>query len=163
MSQTPSSIKVKAGEYEFSFSPEELEAVSITTAGNQRYHLLEEHQSATVRLLDADQSGKKQQLEVEGESFAVEIRDALDQVVEQMGYSSGVQKQVKQIKAPMPGLILEISVEEGMELEEGAKLLILVAMKMENSITIGSAAKIKTVHVKVGQAVEKGQLLIDLH
>ncbi len=163
MSQTQSSIKVKAGEFEFSFSPEELESVSITTAGNQRYHLLEQHHSATVRLLDADQIGKKQQLEVEGETFAVEIRDALDQVVEKMGYSTGVQKQVKQIKAPMPGLILEISVEEEMELEEGAKLLILVAMKMENSITIGSAAKIKTVHVKVGQAVEKGQLLIDLH
>ncbi len=98
-----------------------------------------------------------------GERFTVGIRDALDQVVDQMGYSSGVQKQVKQIKAPMPGLILEISAEEDMELEEGAKLLILVAMKMENSITIGSAAKIKTIHVKVGQAVEKGQLLIELH
>lgn len=163
MSHPSSAIKVKAGDYEFSFTPEELQAVSITEAGPQRYHLLEQQQSATVQLLESEPGGKKQKLEVEGETFAVEIRDALDQVVEQMGYSTGVQKQVKQIKAPMPGLILEISAEEGMELEEGGKLLILVAMKMENSITIGSAAKIKTVHVKVGQAVEKGQLLIELH
>jgi len=50
----------------------------------------------------------------------------------------------------------------GQEVNEGDRLLILSAMKMENSITIHANAKIKKVNVKAGEAVEKGQVLIEL-
>ena len=71
-------------------------------------------------------------------------------------------KQVKEIKAPMPGLVLEIVVTDGQEVKEGDKLLILEAMKMENSIIIQTSAIIKKVSVSAGQAVEKGQVLLEL-
>jgi len=79
-----------------------------------------------------------------------------------MGFGKASIKQVKEIKAPMPGLVLEIAVTDGQEVKEGDKLLILEAMKMENSIIIQSSAIIKKVSVSAGQAVEKGQVLLEL-
>ena len=79
-----------------------------------------------------------------------------------MGFGIAAAKQIKEIKAPMPGLVLEIAVRDGQEVNEGDKMLILEAMKMENSILIHANATIKKVIVKKGQAVEKGQVLIEL-
>ena len=62
----------------------------------------------------------------------------------------------------MPGLVLEIAVSDGQEVNEGDKMLVLEAMKMENSILIQTNATIKKVIVTAGQAVEKGQVLIEL-
>jgi biotin carboxyl carrier protein len=62
----------------------------------------------------------------------------------------------------MPGLVLDISVLEGQEVKEGDRILILEAMKMENSIMIHTDAIIKGIRVKAGQAVDKGQVLVDL-
>jgi acetyl/propionyl-CoA carboxylase alpha subunit len=78
-----------------------------------------------------------------------------------MGYGSISNKHIKEIKAPMPGLVLEIAVTEGQEVEEGGKILILVAMKMENSILIHTKATIKKILVSAGHAVEKGQVLVE--
>jgi biotin carboxyl carrier protein len=79
-----------------------------------------------------------------------------------MGYGAAATRQVKEIKAPMPGLVLDVSVQPGQSVKQGDRLLILVAMKMENSILIPADAVIKSIAVKPGQAVEKGQLLIEL-
>jgi biotin carboxyl carrier protein len=62
----------------------------------------------------------------------------------------------------MPGLVLEVSVTDGQPVNEGDRILILEAMKMENSILIHADATIKKVNVKAGQAVEKGQVLVEL-
>ena len=66
------------------------------------------------------------------------------------------------VKAPMPGLVLDIAVNAGDELQEGDRVLILEAMKMENSIVMHAGGRIKKVTVKKGQAVEKGQVLVEL-
>ena len=99
---------------------------------------------------------------MEGETFHIEIKDEMDQVVEKMGFGKASNKQIKEIKAPMPGLVLEIAVSEGQEVAEGDKILILGAMKMENSILINTRATIKRIAVSAGQAVEKGQVLVEL-
>ena len=61
----------------------------------------------------------------------------------------------------MPGLILEIAVSVGQEVQENDLLIILEAMKMENSFQSPRAGVIKSIAVSKGDAVEKGQLLID--
>jgi biotin carboxyl carrier protein len=60
----------------------------------------------------------------------------------------------------MPGLILEIRVKEGDAVSEDSPLLILEAMKMENVITSPREGVIKSISVKVGETVDKKQLLI---
>jgi biotin carboxyl carrier protein len=61
----------------------------------------------------------------------------------------------------MPGLILEISVVVGQEVKENDNLIILGAMKMENSFLSPRDGIIKSISVAVGDAVDKGQLLIE--
>ena len=78
-----------------------------------------------------------------------------------MGFTIGKAKQINIIKAPMPGLILEISVFIGQTVQENDNLLILTAMKMENSLRSPRDGVIKSIDVNVGDSVIKGDLLIE--
>ena len=100
--------------------------------------------------------------EIEGEIYEVNIKTPLEQQLEAMGFANAATRLQTEIKAPMPGLVLSIHVQEGDSVKEGDKLLILEAMKMENSMLIHSDAVIKKILVKSGQAVEKNQVLIEL-
>ena len=92
---------------------------------------------------------------------AVAISNPLDILIKEMGFETGLAKQVNFIKAPMPGLILEISVVVGQDVKENDNLIILGAMKMENSFLSPRDGIIKTISVAIGDAVDKGQLLIE--
>ena len=89
------------------------------------------------------------------------IKNELDQLIDKMGFSLSSVKHIDNIKAPMPGLILEVSVTPGQEVKEDDPLLILEAMKMENVITSPRHGTIKGVSVTQGEAVQKNQLLIE--
>ncbi len=154
--------KVKVNEFEFIFNKETIDKTDLVKRSANEYHVINDHRSVNAKLIGTDILAKKATIEIEGEIFEVEIKEELDQMLEKMGFGSISNKQIKEVKAPMPGLVLEVAVSEGQEVIEGQKILILVAMKMENSIMIHTAAKIKRVAVKAGQAVEKGQLLVEL-
>ena len=77
-----------------------------------------------------------------------------------MGFSLGTAKKSNEIKAPMPGLILSLNIEESQKVKEGDTLLILEAMKMENTITAPKDGIIKSITVIKGVTVEKGELMI---
>ncbi len=64
------------------------------------------------------------------------------------------------IKAPLPGVILEISVKPGDVVKSGQKLLVLEAMKMENNILADRDGKVGEVKVTAGQSVLEGADLI---
>lgn len=66
------------------------------------------------------------------------------------------------IKAPMPGMVVRIPVSPGDQVAAGAALLVLEAMKMENELKAHAAGVVTAVRVTAGQAVEKGQILIEL-
>ena len=68
----------------------------------------------------------------------------------------------EEIKAPMPGKILEIRVKEGDSVNEGDVLLILEAMKMENEIMAPVSGVVKGIYVSTGQMVDTDDLLIIL-
>lgn len=67
-----------------------------------------------------------------------------------------------EIKAPMPGAIIEIYISEGDDVEELQDVLILEAMKMENVISSKHSGKVKEVLVKVGDKVATNQVLVVL-
>lgn len=62
------------------------------------------------------------------------------------------------VKAPMPGLILNLSVANGSTVKKGDKILVLEAMKMENDI-VATADGVVTYAVKKGDNVESGAVL----
>jgi biotin carboxyl carrier protein len=154
--------KVKANEFEFIFTQEQVDAIDVVQKSPTAFNLLNDYKSVNAVVVEADPTAKMQTIEIEGENFEIQIKDELDQVLDKMGFSAVVSKQIKEIKAPMPGLVLEIAVTEGQQVQEGDKILILVAMKMENSILTSTDATIKRIAVSAGEAVEKGQVLVEL-
>ncbi|THU37071.1 acetyl-CoA carboxylase biotin carboxyl carrier protein subunit [Niastella caeni] len=154
--------KILVNGFEFFFAKTDLDALDLVAISSTEFNGINNHQSVNARLVDANMLTKTFTIEISGEQFEVVIKDALDQQLEQMGFGSAAGKQVKEIKAPMPGLVLDINVTNGQTVKEGDRILILEAMKMENSILIHADATIKRVAVVAGQAVEKGQVLVEL-
>ncbi|MEI6886146.1 MAG: acetyl-CoA carboxylase biotin carboxylase subunit [Bacteroidota bacterium] len=66
------------------------------------------------------------------------------------------------ITSPMPGKVTRINVNEGDEVKKGKVLLIIEAMKMENSITAPADGVVHKVNVKLGQMVETSTALVDI-
>ena len=153
---------VKANGFVFPMDANDAVNADIVVVSLGRFNLVKDHQSVDARVEEIGSTGKQFRVEIEGDVFDIDIRDELDQVLEKMGFGQASGKQLKEIKAPMPGLVLDINVHEGQELQAGDKLLILEAMKMENSIVVSADAKIKKIVVAAGQAVEKGQVLVEL-
>lgn len=67
-----------------------------------------------------------------------------------------------QIKAPLPGTILELKVSSGDIVKVGDTLLIMEAMKMENNIKADREGKVESVKVNTGDSVLEGDVLIEI-
>ncbi|MFQ5985280.1 MAG: acetyl/propionyl/methylcrotonyl-CoA carboxylase subunit alpha [Alphaproteobacteria bacterium] len=66
------------------------------------------------------------------------------------------------LTAPMPGKVVRVMVEPGAEVERGAALLALEAMKMEHTIAAPIAGRVARIHYRVGELVEEGAELLAL-
>jgi biotin carboxyl carrier protein len=66
---------------------------------------------------------------------------------------------IREVRAPMPGLIVAVEVEEGDHVETGAGLAVIEAMKMENEIHAPASGWVREIGVRAGQAIEKGVLI----
>jgi biotin carboxyl carrier protein len=67
-----------------------------------------------------------------------------------------------EIRAFIPGIILALHVKDGDRVSRGGPLLVLEAMKMSNDMVSPRDGRIEKVHVRVGDMVAKGQLLVEL-
>jgi biotin carboxyl carrier protein len=70
------------------------------------------------------------------------------------------ESQEQTLVAPMPGLVVEVRVQEGKPVEAGETLLVLESMKMQMQIRSKVAGKIYKVLVQPGSQVEKGAVLV---
>ena len=153
--------KLKVNEqYEFQFTTADITLLDLVITGNDSLHLLDDNQTYHINFDSKDFNGKKYGLKVNNANYEVSIANPLDLLIDEMGFELGASTQVSTIEAPMPGLILEVSVSEGVEVKEGDTLLILEAMKMENVIASPREGTIKKIAVKQGEAVEKKHVLI---
>lgn len=134
------------------------DAIEVTPS---QFHILKDSQPYKAEIINADFFAKNYTVKVNGNLYNVTVSNLLDKLIKEMGFEVGASKQVNVIKAPMPGLILEMSVSVGQEVKENDCLLILEAMKMENSFLSPRAGIIKSISANKGDAVEKGQLLIE--
>lgn len=66
------------------------------------------------------------------------------------------------LKAPMPGLVVDLPVQDGQEVEEGEVLLILESMKMQNELKSPRAGVVSRIKVKVGDNVERRQTMLSV-
>ena len=145
----------------FDFTENDLKNLDAVSLESNKFHVLKEHKPYKAVIVSADFLSKKYTITVNKNTYEVAISDTLDNLIKSMGIERGRTKVVNTIKAPMPGLILEISVAVGQTVKENDPLLILEAMKMENSFLSPRDGVIKSIAVEKGNAVDKGQLLIE--
>ena len=93
--------------------------------------------------------------------FDVKKKGSLDDLISAMGLDVPKVRKLKELQAPMPGRILQIAVEVGMELNLGDEILSLEAMKMENVLKAEGIGKVKAILIEANQVVDKGTILIE--
>ncbi len=117
--------------------------------------------SNTIFCIDVvEKNGKKMKCKVNGLFLDVSVIDHMDQLLDQLGMNATAPTVVKEVKAPMPGSILNVIVSEGDEVNAGDPLLVLEAMKMENVIKSSDEGKVKKILVSEKENVEKHQVLV---
>ncbi len=124
------------------------------------FHLLVNGKSYSAEVVGWNEQNKELVLKLNNRTATLHIKTEQDLLLEKLGLNKQERQNVSDIKAPMPGLILEVPVAEGQQVEKGMVLLVLEAMKMENAIKSPQSGEVKKVLVKPGQGVEKNQLLI---
>ena len=92
----------------------------------------------------------------------VQVKDEKALLLERFGLTEDDNTADREIRAPMPGLVLKVLVEPGDTVDAGDGLIVLEAMKMENELRATGAGIVKGVHTTPGDAVAKNQLLLEL-
>ncbi len=139
------------------------EQLDLVETGPGLFHIISGNKSFKAEVIRTSLAERSATIKVNENLYDVKLEDQFDLLVKQLGFSTLAEQRIDQIKAPMPGLVLEIMVQQGQEIKAGDHLIILEAMKMENVIKAPADGSIKEIPVQVGQAVEKNQVLIQLH
>jgi len=106
--------------------------------------------------------GGRWDIRLDGVADQWSVHGLRETLMERMGIEEGADAKSKDLRAPMPGKVLEVLVQEGQSVEEGEAMLVLEAMKMENVLRAGAAGVVSVIGVEAGNAVEKEAVLISM-
>jgi biotin carboxyl carrier protein len=126
------------------------------------YHVISGERSFLATLEKVDYLAKSFVFKINGGLYEVKIADQFDQTVNRLGLTAHASTKFKDVKAPMPGLVLDVMVEVGQSVTKGDALLILEAMKMENVLKSPGDGVVKAIKVLKGAAVNKNQILLEM-
>jgi len=160
--------------YEVSVNGEEYQVEvtenGVSLNGTEKNIYLNKVENGTVQVITPDgvgylsieegESAKSFALRMGGQSFEIGVKDKYDLLLKQLGMDKMLSTQQQDLKAPMPGLVLEVLAAEGGSVQKGEPLLVLEAMKMENVIKAPADVTVKSVMVAPQQVVEKNAVLI---
>jgi biotin carboxyl carrier protein len=127
---------------------------------NGSFHVIKDNKSYNIEVIKTDTAEKSFLVSVNGNKYQLNVKDKFDELLKSLGFDNLNTNKVNEIKAPMPGLVLDVRISEGDVVKKGDPVLVLEAMKMENSIKSPTDGTIKKINVKKGVAVEKNQVLI---
>jgi len=124
------------------------------------WHIINNLGSYNVEVVSFNRVEKTAEIKVNNNIYNVTAKDQFDILLDKLGLSGLNTARVSEIKAPMPGMVLKVFVNEGTEVKKGDNLFVLEAMKMENIIKSPADVMVKTVKIQPGDKVEKGQILM---
>ncbi len=91
----------------------------------------------------------------------VEVLDRAGRAIRELTRKAAAEQGPRPLRAPMPGMVVKVDVDEGEEVAAGQAGVVVEAMKMENELHAESEARVRTIHVEPGEAVEKDQVLVE--
>jgi biotin carboxyl carrier protein len=138
----------------------ELENISFASISENHFHVLLNQKSYNVEVVSINAETKTATMKVNNRIYECEIKDQFDDLLKSLGLDNLASKKVNEIKAPMPGLVLKVLVNEGQEFKKGDNLLVLEAMKMENILKAPVDGIVKGIKIKAGDKVEKNEVLL---
>lgn len=136
-------------------------AWDVIEVKNGSFHVIKDYKSYNVEVIKADEAEKSFLVSINGNKYLLNVKDKFDELLKSLGFDDLSAKKINELKAPMPGLVLDVRVSEGDSVKKGDPILVLEAMKMENIIKSPADGIVKKIHVKKGIAVEKNQVLIN--
>lgn len=128
--------------------------------GNKHFTVLINNKSIDVFVLNFNKESKTATILVNNKKCSFSASDELDLMLKKLGMDSGSTKKMKELKAPMPGLVVKVAVSVSETVKKDQVLIILEAMKMENILKAQADGNVQSIEIKQGQAVEKNQVLI---
>ncbi|WP_035567377.1 biotin/lipoyl-containing protein [Hymenobacter sp. IS2118] len=135
-------------------------AWDIVDLGEGRFHVLHEGRSYNAEVVSTDYAAKNIVLKINGQCVELNAKDRFDLLLERLGMSNASAAKVNELKAPMPGLIVDIRVVPGQAVLKGEPLLVLEAMKMENILKAPADGVVGSLKVNLRDNVQKGQVLV---
>jgi biotin carboxyl carrier protein len=141
----------------------DLEALDLVETSDSNYHILFEGQAYRAEIEEVNFAKKQLSIKINGNKYDLNIEDKYDLLVKKMGLSFSSSQKMKEVKAPMPGLVLDVLVGTDQAVNKGDALLILEAMKMENILKAEGEGVVKSIEVAKGATVDKGQIIIKMH
>lgn len=157
-----SEYTVHIDDVSFELSKTSVQSLDIHRIMSNCFHILKDNYGFTIQVHEMNALAKTATISVNGNRYDLKIDDVYDSMVEKMGLLAILPQKVSSIKAPMPGLIIDIMVKPGDEINVGTPLLVLSAMKMENVLLAEGEGVIKSVAVQKDDTVDKGQLIFEM-
>lgn len=145
--------------YQFDLTDED--SLVFKEISNGRIHAVDKHDAVNADLGVADFCEKQYTIKINSVFYEVMLKNELAILIDELGLAGNVTTESNELISPMPGLIVDILVKAGSEIKAGDGLLVLEAMKMENTLTTTRDGIVKSVLVKVADAVDKGAVLIE--
>lgn len=134
-------------------------APDLVRTGPSTFSLVRNGKSHRVLVLKEDRENNTIRLRIGAHTYTVKLQDEQARMMRTLGLDK-VERKVSELKAPMPGLVLNVLVKPGDAVKKNDPVLVLEAMKMENVIKAPGDAVVAAVPAEKGKAVEKGQLLV---
>lgn len=125
--------------------------------GTTLYSLLMDNASWEVLV---ERTGDEYRVLIDGELHVVDVQDERTRKLAKVEANLGAPAGEVSLKAPMPGLVREVSVNVGDSVAAKQGIVILEAMKMQNELRAPRAGVVKEIRVKEGEAVNQGQVLV---
>lgn len=125
------------------------------------FSVIKDNKSYNVEVIKSEELTKEFVVKVNGLKYQFKVQDKYDELLQSLGMDTLSATKFVDLKAPMPGLVLDVAVQEGETVKKGDTLLILEAMKMENVIKSPTDGTVKNISVNKGEAVEKNQLILN--
>jgi len=154
----PFLLDVNAGQFTFQLT--DVDYITLNNIDVNNQIILDNNKSKLVSVKGVDHELKRYQIQIDGRIYQVQISDAVDQQILKMNLKSKKSNQLKELRAPMPGLVRQVNVQVGDQVDAGDSLFILEAMKMENILKSPVNGTVSDLFVKPGESVEKNQILL---